>query len=98
MIVRRVMKTNKILPGGGAVEMELSKLLRKHAMKTVGKEQIIYNAFAKSLEIIPRTIAQNAGLDSNKVMNKLRQKHALEQDGMYYGVDIHDEQDGTCNV
>lgn len=37
---------------------------------------MIINAFAKALEVIPRTIADNAGLDSVEVMNKLRQKHA----------------------
>ena len=76
MIVRRTMKTNKFVAGGGAIEMEISKYLRYHARNVSGKIQLIINAFAKALEVIPRTIADNAGLDSVDVLNKLRQKHA----------------------
>lgn len=96
MIVRRVIKTETIVPGGGAVEMELSKLLRNHSRENKGKEQIILNAFAKSLEIIPRTLAENAGLDSNEIISKLRQKHALGE--KYTGVDVWNEELGVCNT
>ena len=78
MIVRRAFKANSIVAGGGAIELELSRYLRHHARTIEGKNQLIINAFAKSLEVIPKTIADNAGLDSVEVMNKLRQKHAQE--------------------
>ena len=55
--------------------------MRHHSRTISGKQQIVVNSFAKSLEVIPRTIADNAGLDSIQVMNKLRQKHA--HDGKY---------------
>ena len=71
--------------------MQLSKHLRAYARNISGKNQIIVNAFAKSLETIPRNIADNAGLDSVDVLNRLRQKHSQEQDGHNYGVDIHDQ-------
>lgn len=62
MIVRRVIKTNKIVAGGGAVEMELSKLLRLYARELKGKEHLVLHSYARSLEIIPRCLAENGGL------------------------------------
>jgi len=76
MIVRRAMKANKIVAGGGAIEMELSRQLRILARQTPGKIQMVINSFAKALEVIPRTIADNAGLDSIMVLNRLRKEHA----------------------
>lgn len=96
MIVRRVIKTEKIIPGGGAIEMELSKLLRNHSREVKGKEQLILNAFAKSLETIPRTLAENAGLDSNEIISKLRQKHASGE--KHYGVDVWNDESGVCDT
>jgi T-complex protein 1 subunit eta len=56
------------------------------------------NAFAKSLEVIPRTISENAGLNSIEVMNKLRMKHALGSDeGKWYGVDVNNQL-GICDT
>jgi T-complex protein 1 subunit eta len=75
MIVRRCFRTNKVVAGGGATEMELSRGLRENAIKVAGKEQLVMNMFAKALEVIPRTIADNAGLDSLDIINKLRTKH-----------------------
>jgi len=72
MIVRRAMKTKEVVAGGGAVELEISRYLRHKARETKGKEQFVINAFAKALEVIPRTIADNAGLDSVLIMTKLR--------------------------
>jgi chaperonin GroEL (HSP60 family) len=56
--------------------MEISKYLRDHARTISGKQQMLINAFAKALEIIPRQLADNAGLDSTDILNKLRQRHA----------------------
>lgn len=96
MIVRRVIKTEKIIPGGGAIEMELSKLLRNHSREIKGKEQLVINAFAKSLEVIPRTLADNAGLDSNEIISKLRQKHAAGE--KHFGVDVWSDDNGVCDT
>ena len=76
MIVRRVIKTNEIVPGGGAVEMELSKILREYSRQIKGTEHLVLHAYAKSLEIIPRCLATNGGLPVNDVLNKLRRIHA----------------------
>ena len=86
MVVKRAIKASAIVPGGGAIEMELSKHVRKYAMGISGKEQLIVLAFAKALEVIPRNLAQNAGLDSVEIINKLRQKHDLGPDGATFGV------------
>ncbi len=90
MIVRRAIKANSVVAGGGAIEMELSRHLREYLRKIQGKTQLVINAFAKALEIIPRQLADNSGMDSTDVLNKLRQKHSQEGDeGTWYGVDVY---------
>lgn len=89
MIVRRTLKNDAVVAGGGAIEMELSKHLRNHARSVQGKEQLFITAMAKSLEVIPRQLCENAGFDATNILNKLRQKHA--EGGMWYGVDINNE-------
>ncbi|XP_030842124.1 T-complex protein 1 subunit eta isoform X2 [Strongylocentrotus purpuratus] len=89
MIVRRAIKNDSVVAGGGAIEMELSKYLRDHSRTIAGKQQILIGAYAKALEIIPRQLCDNAGFDATNVLNKLRQKHA--QGGTWYGVDIYNE-------
>ncbi len=76
MIVRRTLKNDAVVAGGGAIEMELSKHLRNHARSVQGKEQMFITAMAKSLEAIPRQLCENAGFDATNILNKLRQKHA----------------------
>lgn len=88
MIVRRTLKNPNVVPGGGAVDMELSRMIRKHASTIAGKSQLFHNAFAKALEVIPRQLADNSGFDATDVLNRLRQKHALEG-GENYGIDVN---------
>lgn len=94
MIVKRARKFSKVVAGGGAIEMELSKYLKEYSRTIHGKQQLIINAFAKALEVIPRQVAENAGFDSTDILNKLRQKHA--QGGKWWGVDIQNE--GICDT
>ncbi|XP_072393561.1 T-complex protein 1 subunit eta [Diabrotica undecimpunctata] len=89
MIVRRTIKNDAVVAGGGAIEMELSKILRDHSRTIAGKEQLLIGAIAKALEIIPRQLCDNAGFDATNILNKLRQKHA--QGHCWYGVDINNE-------
>merc|ERR1712002_475014 len=91
MIVRRAIKNDAIVAGGGAVEMELSKYLRDYSRTIPGKQQLLLSAIAKALEHIPRQLCSNAGFDSNNILNKLRQKHNGSEDGKWYGVDINKE-------
>jgi T-complex protein 1 subunit eta len=66
--------------------MDLSAHIRQKALSIPGKQQLIMLAFAKALEIIPRQICDNAGLDSTDVLNKLRMRHA--RGNTWFGVDV----------
>jgi T-complex protein 1 subunit eta len=72
MIVRRAIKATNVVGGGGAIEMELSRFLREYSRAITGKKQLVINSFARALEVIPRTLAANAGFDSTEILNKLR--------------------------
>ena len=87
--VADAVRSGKIVPGGGAVEVEVAKRLREYATKVGGKEQLAIEAFAKALETLPSTLAENAGLDSIEIMMKLRSAHAKEE-GIYSGISIPD--------
>ncbi len=89
MVVKRASKASAIVPGGGAIEMEISKHVRQHALSISGKEQLVVLAFAKALEIIPKTLASNSGLDSVDIINKLRQKHDTGSEGATFGVNCY---------
>ncbi|KAK3921961.1 T-complex protein 1 subunit eta [Frankliniella fusca] len=89
MIVRRTIKNDSVVAGGGAIEMELSRHLRDYSRTIAGKEQLLIGAIAKALEVIPRQLSDNAGFDATNILNKLRQKHAQGQ--CWYGVDIMKE-------
>jgi T-complex protein 1 subunit eta len=93
MVVKRALAARKVVAGGGAIEMELSHILRVHARNIAGKQQLIVNAFAKALEVIPRQLAENAGIDSTDVLNRLRKEHASATDGSgkWMGVDVNNE-------
>ena len=88
MIVRRAMKAEHIVPGGGAIDLELSRHLRDYANSLATKEKYAVNAYAKALEVIPRTLSDNAGLDSNEILNKLRKLHFSDENGKNFGVDV----------
>ncbi len=95
MVVRRAIKHSTAVAGGGAIEMELSRYLRDYSLTVHGKEQLLIQAFAKALEVIPRTLCDNAGFDSTDILNKLRSKHA-SPDGKWFGVNI--EEAGICDT
>jgi len=88
MIVMRAMKTHAVVAGGGAIEMELSRYLREHVRSIRGKQQMVVSAFAKALEIIPRQLSDNSGMDSTDVLNKLRQLHVQSEDNLWMGVNV----------
>jgi thermosome len=86
MNVINIVDDNRFVPGGGAVEVELAKAVREEASKYPGKEQLAMLAFAEALEIIPKTLAENAGLDPIDIMTALRNKHA--ENGISYGINL----------
>lgn len=71
MIVRRAVKNDAVVAGGGAIEMELSKYLRDYSRTVAGKEQLLIAAFAKALEVIPRQLCDNAGFDATNILNRV---------------------------
>jgi len=69
-------KDGRLVPGAGATEMELAVKIRHYADSCPGLEQYAIRAFAKALECVPRTLAENAGLSSGAVLASLSAAHA----------------------
>jgi len=86
MVVSVVVKDKKIVAGGGAPEIELSLQLHRYAATVGGRIQIAIEAFAKSLEIIPRSLAENAGLDPIDMIVAIRAAH--ESGKKTFGLDV----------
>jgi T-complex protein 1 subunit eta len=88
MIVRRAQKTERVVGGGGAIDLEISKTLKEYSRTVSGAEQSVIAAFGKAFEVIPRCLAINSGADATNVLNELRTAHA-KQDGVWMGVDCY---------
>ncbi|MEM2870211.1 MAG: thermosome subunit beta [Thermoplasmata archaeon] len=74
-VVAVAIEDGKVLPGGGAVHAELALALKDYAASVGGREQLAIDAFADTLEVVPRTLAENAGLDPINVLIDLRKAH-----------------------
>ncbi len=85
-VVATAIKDGKIVPGGGAPEVETALGLRKYASTVGGREQLAIEAFADAVEIIPRTLAENAGLDAINSLVDLRSAH--EAGNKTYGLNL----------
>ena len=85
-VVKVALEDGKITPGGGAAATEIAIKLREYAPTVGGREQMAIEAFADAIEIVPRTLAENAGLDPIDMMIKVRAAH---KKGMKYaGIDV----------
>lgn len=80
------LELGKILPGGGAPEIEVARGLKKYAESFRGREQLAVNAFAEAIEIVPRSLADNAGLDPIDKLANLRAQH--EKNEKNSGLDV----------
>ena len=69
------LKSGLVVPGGGAVEIELSRKLREFGQSLSGREQLAVDEFASALEFIPTTLAENAGVDPIDVLTELKSRH-----------------------
>ena len=87
-VISDVIENNKIVAGGGAIEAEIAKHLRDYATTVGGREQLAIEAFAESLEVVPKTLAENAGLEPIDIMVELRAAHE-KTDGHLMGVDVY---------
>jgi archaeal chaperonin len=74
-VVAVAVEDGKYVVGGGATAAELALQLRDEAAKIGGREQIAFESFAEALETIPRTLAENAGLDPIDILIELRKAH-----------------------
>ena len=86
-VVKAAIESPYILPGGGASEIELAKRLRAYARSIGGREQLAIEIYANALEIIPKTLVENAGYNPVDLIVELRSKHESE-DGKSSGINI----------
>jgi len=86
-VVRAAIENPYILPGGGASEIELAKRLRAYASSIGGREQLAIEVYANALEIIPKTLVENAGYNPVDLLVELRSKHETES-GNSYGINM----------
>jgi len=73
--VAATLKDSKVVAGGGAVEIELSRKLKEFAQQLKGRERLAVEEFANALEFIPSTLAENAGMDPIDVLTELKGVH-----------------------
>lgn len=86
-VVKAAIEIPYILPGGGASEIELAKRLKSFARSIGGREQLAIEIYANALEIIPKTLVENAGYNPVDLVVELRSKHEAEN-GQSYGINI----------
>ncbi|EKE41973.1 hypothetical protein ENUP19_0172G0011 [Entamoeba nuttalli] len=77
----------ELVPGGGASEMHIATTLSKKAKNIEGKKQWPYSSIAVAMEVIPRTLAANCGVDVVKVITELRAKHLSNKENSTFGID-----------
>ena len=84
-VVSATVEDGKVVAGGGAAEISIAKSLKEYADTITGREQLAVAAFAEALEVIPKTLAENAGLDSIDSLVDLRSAH---EKSLYMGLDV----------
>ncbi|KAG1831946.1 chaperonin Cpn60/TCP-1 family [Suillus subalutaceus] len=95
-VIKSLIKDARLVPGAGATELELAKRVEVYGSGMRGLAQHAVKRYATALEVIPRTLAENAlgGAEGNEVLSRLWAKHE-QKGGEAWGVDIEAEQDGT---
>ncbi|WP_349292214.1 thermosome subunit beta [Halobacterium zhouii] len=86
-VAAQTLSDGRVLPGGGAIEVELADRLRNYADSVSGREQLAVEAYADALELVPRVLAENAGLDSIDTLVDLRSAH--EDGDQRAGLNVH---------
>jgi len=85
-VARNIMMDGRLLPGGGATEMSIAHTLNEKSKAIEGVEQYPYRACALAMEVIPRTLAQNCGAKTIRVITELRAKHAQDSANNTWGI------------
>lgn len=88
--IKGLLKDNRLLPGAGAIEIELSKRITQYGETTPGLNQLAIKSFAKAFEVVPRVLAETSGFDSTEVISKMYAAHADDKgtDGLRQGLNI----------
>ena len=94
MVTKKCIHSNRVVGGGGAVEMAVSAVLRRESKTIEGKLQLVVEGVARSLEVIPRQLCDNAGFASTEILNELRHLHHAE--ACWMGVDI--DREAVCDT
>lgn len=87
-VVAVAIEDGKIVPGGGATEIEISLHLRNYAQTVGGREQLAIEAFAEAMEVIPRALAENAGLDGIDILIELKSAHGGRNKNKHSGINV----------
>ncbi len=98
--VKSLCLDGRLLPGAGAVELELSRLLKAYASEVKGLDQYAIQKFAESFDIIPRTLIENSGCDSTSYLQMLHNSHAVSGENsrnMGFDIDEHVATDTHAN-
>ncbi|KAM5530196.1 hypothetical protein V8D89_016132 [Ganoderma adspersum] len=95
-VIKALIKDPRLVPGAGATELELAKRVEVYGNGLKGLAQHAVKRWAQALEVVPRTLAENAlgGAEGNEVVSKLYAKHE-DANGAAWGVDVEAEVDGT---
>ncbi|GBL51336.1 T-complex_protein_1,_theta_subunit [Candidozyma auris] len=92
--IKGLVQDNALLPGAGAVEIELVKLLTQYGERTPGLMQLAIKNYAKAFEVVPRVLAETSGLDSTEVLSALHAAHSAENNsGLCKGIDVENSTD-----
>ena len=86
-VVAATIEEGKVLIGGGACEIDLIKQLREYGETVSGREQLAILKYAEALEVIPRTLIENAGLDTINLIADLKAAH---EDSNLIGINVFD--------
>jgi thermosome len=87
-VIRDVVQDPKIVAGGGAPEIEVARKLRRYAEGLAGRERLAVSAFAEAMEVVPTTLAENAGMDPIDAISEMQSKH--EKGEVWAGLNSHD--------
>jgi len=86
-LVKQLTKDTRFVAGGGASEIELAKRIRVFGESTTTLDQYAIKKFGEAFEVVPRTLAENAGLDETEIISSLYAAHEREG-GIAMGVDV----------
>ncbi len=85
-VVSTTVSDGRVVSGGGAIEVEVARKLRSYASTVSGREQLAVESFADAVELVPRVLAGNAGLDSIDTLVNVREAH--ENDDVHAGLNV----------